>query len=139
MSSLVWHRASQSASGRVKARTPRKPFIPSACAISRLHRTDLLASLIGFRPALRVMSAAFERKAAMSMTAKGGSSSDVAALSLRRCSASAAVLGRRACGAVLTCAPPARRSLLLGCQRGVLGGRQQARRQLIARVKLDLK
>src|SRR5215469_12157300 len=126
MSSLVPHWTSQSASRSVKDRTPRKPSIPRATVISRLHRTDLLASLIGVPPARRAMSAAFERKAAMSIMANGGSSSAVAALSLRRLS-SAPLTGApparyslarlrhgthwRASGTVLTGAPPARYSL----------------------------
>ena len=78
MSSLVPHSASQSASGSVKARMPRKPSISSTASISCRHRTDLLASLIGFGPARRTMAAALARIAARSTTANGGSRCAVA-------------------------------------------------------------
>lgn len=54
------------------AAMPRKPAIASVSSISRLPRTDLLASLIGVPAARRVMSAALLRGSARSMTAKGG-------------------------------------------------------------------
>ena len=72
MSSLAWHSASQSASGKVNARIPRNPSSASASCISRLQRTDLLASLIGVPAARRARSAAFDRKATRSTIANGG-------------------------------------------------------------------